>query len=630
MASRSTQDPRLKRPASASPDTSTPRDPKRPATMAYREMSPTVAANNTMAARSNGVVSIAAPVADMTRKSQNAPIVDLKTQINLQSIATITLQLKYDTAEAQLKTVEADYQSHAAKGHLNIFPAMKETKTAALDRAKRAFQASQQPLESARKELHRLTKSLVDLEQSVKAPVQDAISRAEFEELKRDVQSVKSDIGSVRKDLSGARETINACKADQAIATKTMEGLRRTVDSQPTRMDVAPPAIPASVDPNILERLDTVEADLKDMESQIDNTDVKVASFVIDQLQAPKDALVELKTGLQNTDNAVAELQKGLKESNDETVHIREILIKAVDDQHTNAKTLEGCLKQLHTMEPLLGQTADKDALTAVQTSLQQLSNVVDSIRTAQEKTAQDLATQEKASQERAAQEKAAQERTSNGESRQRLTNGVTSGLSSFQPISGGDDEDDVSPFQSRPVVPGTLRRFDDKDLCQMKAEIEALKYQVQDQKNRYNNLLTDHLAQNVLDNLGTVYPNLKEAERVTKTVQEIQGKMRVLDEVSMKTGTIASRVDTLDSKAAAFHNSAGKDVTRLKNDLTVLSGRVDQHARDIETGRAQFQEHTAAIQEHTLAIEKHSTTIEKAEADVRAVQTWISNKEDV
>lgn len=301
---------------------------------------------------------------------------------------------------------------------------------------------------------------------------------------------------------------------------------------------------------------------------------------------------MELTNGLHSNVTALSELQTELKRTDD-------ALTKGVDDQHKNAEMLQGCLDRLDKMEPLLDQAASQGELTAVKDSIQQVSEAVESIKTLQ--LEKDKATQ------------------------QRTTNGADSGLSAFQPIPGGDDQDDMSPFQSRPIVPGTLRKFGDADFMTMKGEIEALKYKVQDQTNRYNNLQTDQLAQNMLDNLGTVYPNLKEAERVTKTVHELQGRLSAFEktfkDIDIRTGNISDRVDVLDSKTTAAHHASEQDMRKLRDDIAALSSRVDQHAQDIEAGRVQFQEHAVAIQEHAAAIEK-------AKEDIGGVETWIVNRE--
>lgn len=589
-------DPRLKRHASASPDA--PPNPKRPATLAVRELSPAVASNHTNA-HSNGVVSTAAPVAEMTRKVQNAPIVELKMQINLQTITMMNWQLKLEHAETQVRTAEADYQIHASKNHFTAYPALKETKTTAVDRAKRALRAAREPLDSARSELQRLIESLVDLEQSRQSSAQDAISRAEFEELRRDINGVREDISAIRQDLSNARGTVDVCKADQETTTKTLEDLRRTINSNAVQTNGTPAELPAQLDPDTARRLEEVESDVKDLYTVIENGNKTVSEWVLEELKAPRDALVELTNGLRNTETSIAELHGEVKRVDEESVQLRDALTKGVEDQHTNAGTLQGCLDRLDRMEPLLDQATDQGALNALKNSFQELSNDVESVKTAQRETSN-----------------AAQ---------QRPTNGVSSGLASFQPIVGGDDQDDISPFKSRPIVHGTLRKFDDTDLTTMKGEIEALKYKVQDQTNRYNNLQTDQLAQNILDNLGAVYPNLKEAERVTKTVHELQGRFGALEatfnDISARTGAIASRVDTLDSNVMAGDHASEKDMRKLRDDIAGLSGKVDQQAKDIEAGRQQFLGHNSAIQDHTVAIEK-------VQDDLRGVETWIENRE--
>lgn len=598
MANSFSNDPRLKRPASTSPDA--PREPKRAATLGVREIS---SSGNHAIAHSNGFTSAQSPA---TRKAQNAPIVDLKMQINLQTITTMNLQLKYEHAETQVKTAEADYQSHANKNHFAAFPALKETKTAAVERAKKSLKAARDPLDAARSELHRLIESLVDLEQSMLSPAQDSISRVEFEDLRRgldsvrtDIDNIKIDVGNIVKGLGSARETIDSCKADQDVATKDVEDLRRTIDSHATRTDATPSTLPSHADPNMLERLEVVEGDIKDLESVIGELNQAVSNYVVNELKAPKDDLVKLKDGLQTTDHAVARLQETVTKTAGETTQLRKSLENGVDDQHKNAETLQGCLDRLDQMEPLLDQAADKGSLATVKDSLQQLSESVEAINTSRKES-----------------ENAAQKRT---------TNGVSNGLSSFQPVLGGDDQDDVNPFHSRPTVPGTARKFDDNDFRQMKHEIEALKYQVQDQTNRYNNLLTDQLAQNMLDNMSVVYPNLKEAERVTKTVQDMNVRLAGLEknfaEISTRTGTLSDRVDVLSSSALAANHAAGQDLKKLRDDIAALSGRIDQHTKDIEAGRTQFQEHGVAIQEN-------ATAIEKANTELQGVQKWITDQE--
>lgn len=274
-------DPRLKRHASTSPDA--PRDPKRPATAAVQEASSAVAKNHA-SAYSNGVVSTPAPAAEMSRKAQNAPIVDLKMQINLQTVTMMNMQLKHEHAESQLKLAEADYSSHASKNHFTAFPAMKETKTAAVERAKKALRTAREPLEQARSELRRLTESLVDLEQSREASAQSpsgAITRSEFDELRRDIASVKNDIGSIVKDLNYAKAAIDTCKSDQKLATQTVEDLRRNMESNATQTNGATSSLPTPVDSDIAQRLEDVELDVKEMESDIKNVSKSVAEWVL-------------------------------------------------------------------------------------------------------------------------------------------------------------------------------------------------------------------------------------------------------------------------------------------------------------------------------------------------------------
>lgn len=609
-ASSYSTDPRLKRPASNPPDAP---DPKRPA-LGIRESSTANANNNHGVVISHPNVTTPAPVAEMERESQKASILQMKTQINLQTIATMNLQLKFDHAEAQQTSAEADYQNN--KMYYSKFPAMEETKLAAVDRAKKAFKAAREPLNSARVELSRLTERLVDLELSFRSASQDTVTRAESEELKRDaskvtsqdsitraefeelkndirkdITAIQNQIGSFESDVSTSRAMVDGLEANQKAfqqtVTKSLDDVRRIIESQAARVGVPPSNGPASVDSKLLMRLDTIESEVKDLELDIDNVNKAVAAHVESEIQTTKDALAEIKAGLQQTNNTVIELRTELERVEENTARIREAHTKGVEDQHTNAQTLQGCLDRLEKVGPLLDEAASKSALADVKNSLHALSDAVSAIS-------------------------AAQQKKSNGPQLESF-DGVTSDLAVFQPVPGGDDEDDVSPFKSHPTVPGTQRTFDNKDVAHMKQELEAIKSIVQDQTSRYNNLLTDQLAQNMIDNLSVLYPNLKEAERIIKTVTGLQSRIGAAEaSLDVFSGAVTKRLDVLDEKATSAQHS--QDVQKLPNDLAMLSSKVDQHDKDIDAGRVQLQVHAAAI--------------EKTNDQMRGVEEWITTRE--
>lgn len=547
-------DPRLqKRPASTSPE-ATARDPKRPALEIRDSYSSASAAasnsnnNNNIAAQSNGITSSHNFMAGASRTSRNEAIVDLKMRINLQTVATSNCQFKYDHADSQLKCAQADYDSHKNRNNLSKFPALKEVKSAAVDRARKNFKEAQKPLETARAELRRLTGLLVDLEQSGTSPAatsHDTISRAEFEELKNELSSVK-------KDLSSAISNIESCKHSQDLATKTIEDFQAELDSQDTDLD------------NLRKKTESVTR--------------TIATHVEETLKGPQNDLVELRRRLDSQGDLFIQLQQRLKRNEDETASNNEAVIKGsgadAGGQHASAESLQKCVDRIDKMEPVLDKTADKGALALVQqttrnlqeshhqlqaslqqlqASLQQLSEQVNTIKTTQDKI------------------------TTNLQKGNPPTNGVPPDLTTFRPVPGGDLEDDINPFHARPTIPGTLRAFENKDLHQMKADIEALKNRVQDNTNRYNNLLSDQLAQKMLDNLNHIYPNLKEVGSIARTVGELQGRV----------GAVSTDRDALKTTL----NVIGQDMQKLQSEVKTLEGRVGELDKDIQGGKVVFVE---------------------------------------
>lgn len=502
--------------------------------------------------------------------------------------------LRRQLREAEIRLNRANREFEATKQHFDGFPAIREQKTNARVAAQENFKRVQAQMQEHTPQVNQLLGSLAPLlGHPATASTPDSDTRQDVAKLEDEVRRLEQELHSkaLRTDLTALQSTI----ATQDIKLKTL--------------NIRPDAASASSAPSedLIELKDRVEG----LENGQAETIETVDEFVDNKLQelearlkeatdsTIKNSTSELKQALARVEEAQNQLKKTQADIADRLSKAEAIdtskTLSELSEQRTLLSTVQNKVQNVESEQSMLRQTQSEGVerlsaalatdrnnvetklsvlqgtLSSIQNNIQQVENAQKELKQTQTESMGRLSTLEAADASKAQSELSELKNTisdiqhelQNGE--RQAVGAPIPGLLPFQPLIPSDDADTATP-QTSAQINQTLQ-----------ADVEMLKGVTAQHTRRMDNLTTDEIVRQMVDEAGKMYPYPKDFQATCDTFRK--ENKRLSDVLERLVGDL----DTMQGIMGHW------DLGKTKAEIGQLVQQVGEHERAVGEGKEQF-----------------------------------------
>ncbi|KAI5367921.1 hypothetical protein Slin15195_G030550 [Septoria linicola] len=622
MASTNNRDPRLnaqKRPPSRSPDGST--------SSAKRHAGPSQLSNTlTLDSPSgNGI----APTASMspTRVESSTSAVEKFFEATIQA-ADLRIQLR----SAQTESNKADREFQALQDKFDRFPAIKEQKTTARTRASEKVGRIQQRINDQMPEQRHILSSLASLldQSNVNTAIGQEVhglklQLSQFQGVRTSLSSLESRMDALKNGAKGLTQSDSTAALEPRLKTlenqpqtapagahglqeklKELETRLRSSNAKATsdvtsrivkletalsnaaeattslrkQMEITSPAARHAEDSS---RLTIIESRIRQMEDDsvsdrdqiIEHVDQEVATLrgVVDStLQASKTALKK------DVSDELNVTKNGLRaEVSDELLAIKSQFAEASKIQNQNAAAINDCLERMQKLEAADDLTS-RSALSSLQQTMKDL----------QEKL-----------------QKLEDEKLSSA------TRSTPAGNSSvWQPVLP-DNEDELSDG-AQPNGIGAAGGSANM-ISRLREEVEMLKGVTTQHTRVINNLTTDEIVRQMVDQMSAMYPEARNFQTAANDLRlKVSSAHELLGTLNEHIKRTVGDVSELAQRIPELQATLGEEVRKLQVDIAGLARRTEQHDSALDESQTRLQTMDRLAAANKILLEGAQATKEK------------------
>ncbi|SMR46313.1 unnamed protein product [Zymoseptoria tritici ST99CH_1E4] len=559
-----------------------------------------------------------APVAQMgghvTSRAGVNKVSFTKLMMESQSQAATVAMCQMSLNQAEAARTRALREFKANQHNFGEFQAIAEQKNTAKVRTEERFRLAEYELQQAIARQKTITEELSELiflatetppppppppppPVVEPSPIADVVSREQFDGLKAELSEVRDSLKSLQSSISvSANDTMS--KVDSKIAAMPHKDFSADIDAMATRAKLLEQSLQElrSSSATVSEVQD-VKSNLKALDSRVEKAESAAKSMP--QAVAPMapsaplanqslTPVLQRLTQVEADMTAMArDLPDDIKDANTSTVEEMEAQIERFRERFT----VEMDNKLAEQWEAL---SAWRDAITVLQRNMQTCIGDHSILQTSQ----QELKTNIDALSQRTSSEGAPS-----------LANGQTPGLLSFAPVAPVHDVGiDRNPFEKQ-LVNGTEASYNGTHLTHMKNDIEMLKERERLHTHQYSNLITDQVVENMVDAMAKQYPDVKNAyasmQLLTTDLNTLRARTnnaehaiaRMQNDLANLSNTVSSTDrdsrDLAQRMNSTENNTATtkREAVKLRDELSALATRVDQHAQAVEAGTGHMKQ---------------------------------------
>ncbi|KJX99093.1 hypothetical protein TI39_contig374g00002 [Zymoseptoria brevis] len=529
-----------------------------------------------------------------------------KLMMESQSQAATVAMCQMSLNQAEAAKTRALREFKANQHNFGEFQAIAEQKNTAKVRTEERFRLAEYELQQAIARQKTITEELSELiflatetppPVVEPSPIADVVSREQFDGLKAEVSEIRDSLKSLQSSISvSANDTMS--KVDSKIAAMSHKDFSADIDAMATRAKLLEQSLQELRSSSATaSEVQDVKSNLKALDSRVERAESAAKSMP--QAVAPAapsaplanqslTAVLQRLTQVEADMSAMArDLPDDIKDANTSTVEEMDAQIERFREKFT----VEMDNKLAEQWEAL---SAWRDAITVLQRKMQTCIGDHSILQTSQ----QELKTNIDALSQRTSSEDAPP-----------MANGQTPGLLSFAPVAPVHDVGiDRNPFEKHPVN-GTDASYNGTHLAHMKNDIEMLKERERLHTHQYSNLITDQVVENMVDAMAKQYPDVKNAyasmqllmtdlntlrvrtdnaeHAIVRMQNDLANLSNTVSTTNRDSRDLAQRVNSTENNTATTKGEAVK----LRDELSALATRVDQHAQAVEAGTGNMKQ---------------------------------------
>ncbi|CAK1361868.1 Intracellular protein transport protein USO1 [Cercospora beticola] len=458
---------------------------------------------------------------------------------------------------------------------------------------KTASEASQE-LPRLRASLHSLETQVAQLKTTLPKELASRLPAVEAESarnsktivpLQGSLQTLGSKVDQLATELSqNVKSRILTVEAESSETTKAITPLKQRIGALETLPRAAASRSQQPEESPNTEQLHALSIRVKQLEDDSEDDKAQIISHVDGEITDLRDEVTKKLADAKETmkreiDDDLGASQDRLRKTIDEgitTVQRQLAEVKSLLAQHTTS--IGNCMERLLRCEGSHNSRLSTEELGSLRKLVMELQEKLAKVENERDPRAQTVATRTPV----------------------------------WQAVLPSNDEDEMHP-QTNGIPPAAT----DPDLVtRLGRDIEMLKGVAARHERLYNNLTTDEIVKQMVDQMSAMYPDAKNFQVVASTLQaEIKSTQETLSTVHEAVERTVKSMAEITKHIPNLQEQLEQDANALREDISSIKLRVEECAKTLEQGKiklAEIEELETDVKAMTPAVRSLTKAVEK------------------